>query len=53
MIENITSSLTRLEEDDTMSEMMDKAKMKEMRKEVKLLERMKDKIEKEKSVWFV
>ena len=49
MIENITSSLTRLEEDDTMSEMMDKAKMKEMRKEVKLLERMKDKIEKEKS----
>ena len=49
MIENITSSLTRLEEDDTMAEMMDKAKMKEMRKEVKLLERMKDKVEKEKA----
>ena len=49
MIENITSSLTRLEEDDTMSEMMDKTKMKEMRKEVKLLERMKDKVEKEKA----
>jgi hypothetical protein len=49
MIENITSSLTRLEEDDTMAEMMDKTKMKEMRKEVKLLERMKDKVEKEKA----
>lgn len=49
MIENITSSLTRLEEDDTMAEMMDKTKMKEMRKEVKLLERMKAKVEKEKA----
>ena len=49
MIENITSSLTRLEEDDTMAEMMDKKKMKEMRKEVKLLERMKAKVEKEKT----
>ena len=49
MIENITSSLTRLEEDETMAEMMDKKKMKEMRKEVKLLERMKAKVEKEKA----
>ena len=49
MIENITSSLTRLEEDETMAEMMDMKKMKEMRKEVKLLERMKAKVEKEKT----
>ena len=47
LIEEMTSRLTTLEEDEGMAEMMDKKKLKEMKKNIKLMERMKAKLEKE------
>jgi hypothetical protein len=47
LIEEMTSRLTTLEEDEGMAEMIDKKKLKEMKKDIKLMERMKAKLEKE------